>query len=292
MPFMKSSHRALAAFFVALTFAARSASASTIDVQQSGFGFTPQDVTVHVGDTVTWHWSSSSHTVTEGTDGQINGNELWTSPLTQSVPTFSFTFDAAFLAAHPKPNNRYPYFCQPHFPSMIGSVTVSTEPGTPYCFGDDIDPLVTTDCPCMNFGAPGQGCANSVNANGALLAASGATSDPITGADTLVLQASGMPSINSIAAIFLQGATTTPAGLVFGDGVRCASGTLIRLGSKATPGGVAQYPEASDMTVSQRGMVTQGSGVTRYYQTYYRNSSASFCPPATFNVTNAYAIVW
>jgi len=38
--------------------------------------------------------------------------------------------------------------------------------------------------------------------------------------------------------------------------------------------------------------VTIGSGVTRYYQTYYRNSAALFCPPETFNVTSGQRIVW
>ena len=34
-------------------------------------------------------------------------------------------------------------------------------PGTPYCFGDGLDPAVTALCPCANFGTPGHGCANS-----------------------------------------------------------------------------------------------------------------------------------
>ena len=292
---MKSPLRALAPLcivFLSLAWT-RSASANTIDVQQSGFGFVPQDITIQVGDAVTWHWTVFTHTVTEGTDGTIDGNEAWNSPLSQAVPTFSVTFDAAFVAAHPMPGGHYDYFCQPHYPVMIGSITVVSEPGASYCFGDHIDLYVTTDCPCMNFGAPGHGCANSVDANGALLAASGSTAvDPMSGTDTVVLHASSMPSIASIAAIFLQGSADAPAGIVFGDGVRCANGSLIRLGSKTTPGGVAQYPEAGNLSVSQRGMVTPGSGVTRYYQTYYRNSAASFCPPATFNVTNGYRIVW
>ena len=48
----------------------------------------------------------------------------------------------------------------------------------------------------------------------------------------------------------------------------------------------------ADETLSVRGGVTPGLGATRYYQTYYRNSAGSFCPPATFNITNGITIVW
>lgn len=161
---------------------------------------------------------------------------------------------------------------------------------TSYCFADG---SLATGCPCDNNGATGRGCANSINAAGALLVASGSTAiDPMTGTDTIVLSGSGMPNIATTAAVFLQGSAISLAGPVFGDGLRCANGSLIRLGSKATTGGVAQYPEAGNLPVSQRGMVTSGSGSICHYQTYYRNSAAGFCPPATFNVTNALQIVW
>ncbi len=156
-----------------------------------------------------------------------------------------------------------------------------------FCFGDGLDVLVTTSCPCGNFGAAGHGCANSFNPQGAQLATSGATNP-----DTLVLAASGMTNIATTSAIFLQGDQRTSAGLVFGDGVRCVDGNLIRLGNKPTPGGVASYPELGNASISIRGAVTPGGGETRYYQTYYRNAAAAFCPPATFNVTNGSIVVW
>ena len=34
------------------------------------------------------------------------------------------------------------------------------------------------------------------------------------------------------------------------------------------------------------------SGITAYYMAYYRNAAAAFCPPQTFNGTNAYRITW
>jgi hypothetical protein len=157
---------------------------------------------------------------------------------------------------------------------------------TSFCAGDGQDAAVTIACPCGNFGGPGRGCANSVNAQGALLTWSGATNP-----DTLVLSSSGTPSVATISAIFLQGDQRS-GGLVFGDGVRCADGNLVRLGNKATPGGNASYPETGNPSISVRGGVTPGSGTTRYYQTYYRNAAALFCPPATFNVTNGAVVVW
>lgn len=151
-----------------------------------------------------------------------------------------------------------------------------------------------TACPCANSGAPGHGCASSVNAGGALLEAFGHTSsDPVLMTDTVVLSGSGMPS--NATSVFLQGAASIAHGVVFGDGVRCAGGALVRLAVKVCSIGAAHFPEVGDPSVSQRGGVAPGSGSTRVYQTYYRNPDPSFCPVPqgnTFNVTNAITIVW
>ncbi|MBK7876744.1 MAG: endonuclease, partial [Planctomycetes bacterium] len=178
--------------------------------------------------------------------------------------------------------NRNPFIDHPEWVRCIFAGTCNAS--TPICAGDG---TLVTPCPCGNTGGPGRGCANSVAASGALLTTTGATNP-----ETLVLQASGMPSVASVSSIFLQGDALNTAGLVFGDGVRCVDGGLIRIGSKATPGGASQYPEVGNPSISTRGLVTWGSGQTRYYQTYYRNSAAGFCPPATFNVTNGVQVVW
>ncbi|MBK7874529.1 MAG: M36 family metallopeptidase [Planctomycetes bacterium] len=151
-----------------------------------------------------------------------------------------------------------------------------------FCAGDG---TLATACPCANNGATGRGCANSVNANGGVLAASGTTNP-----DTMVLSGSGMPL--NVSAIYLQGSAIASAGIVFGDGVRCVDGTLIRLATKLNVAGASQFPDVGDPLLSVRGGVTPGSGVTRAYQTYYRNSAAAFCPPETFNVTSGWALVW
>ncbi|MBK7876409.1 MAG: hypothetical protein IPJ77_11750 [Planctomycetes bacterium] len=156
--------------------------------------------------------------------------------------------------------------------------------GTPFCAGDNLDPNVTTDCPCANFGTAGNGCANSVNAAGANLAVSG-----MANPDSAVLLGTGMPA--TVSCIYLQGDALTD--VVFGDGVRCAGGTLLRLRTKANVGGASSFPDSTDtVSLSVRGGVVPGSGTVRYYQTYYRNSAALFCPPATFNTTNGIVITW
>ncbi|MFO1010731.1 MAG: hypothetical protein U1F29_11770 [Planctomycetota bacterium] len=156
--------------------------------------------------------------------------------------------------------------------------------GTPFCSGDGSLADHTTPCPCGNSGAAGNGCANSVNANGANLDATGSTV-----ANDVALVGTGMPA--TVSCIYLQGDAL--ADTTFGDGTRCAGGTLIRLRTRANVGGASAFPDSTDtITLSARGGVVPGSGATRYYQTYYRNSSALFCPPETFNVTNGRVIVW
>ncbi|MFO1011592.1 MAG: hypothetical protein U1F29_16145 [Planctomycetota bacterium] len=159
-----------------------------------------------------------------------------------------------------------------------------TLPPTAFCFGDGTLTDHTTPCPCGNNGAAGNGCANSANVNGANLSTTGAT---VT--DNVVLVGSGMPL--TVSCIYLQGTGTDD--IVFGDGVRCTGGTLLRLRTKANSGGASSFPDSVEtVTLSQRGGVTVGSGTVRYYQTYYRNSAALFCPPETFNVTNGIQVTW
>ncbi len=150
-----------------------------------------------------------------------------------------------------------------------------------FCFGDGSG----TACPCGNNGAVGNGCASSVSAAGANLAASGTTS--LT-SDTLVLSGTGMPNSS---ALYFQGTADVAggAGAVFGDGLRCAGGSVIRLGTKFNSAGASQYPTGGDLSVSVRGLVA-GPG-TRTYQCWYRNAAA-FCMPETFNLSNGILVTW
>ena len=158
-------------------------------------------------------------------------------------------------------------------------------PGSAFCAGDGVDPLVTTSCPCGNNGAAGNGCANSIEAGGASLAATGTTSP-----ETIVLAADRMPQF--ALAIYTKSNVWSPTGVVSGDGVLCLGGSIVRMATKRNVGGSSVYPEAGDAALSQRSFTIPGSGATAYYQTYYRNAAATYCTAATINLTNAWQVVW
>lgn len=150
------------------------------------------------------------------------------------------------------------------------------------CFGDGTG----TACPCGNFGTAGRGCASSVSASGALLEVASGT--PSTIVDSILLRASGLPS--TATCLFFQG-TTLLAGSVFGDGLQCTGGTVVRLATKTASSGVAFYPNGVlDAPVSVRGLLTANGG-RRGYQVWYRNA-ATFCNASTFNLTNGLRIDW
>jgi hypothetical protein len=151
-------------------------------------------------------------------------------------------------------------------------------PFTAYCFGDGTG----TACPCANNGTAGNGCASSINPAGGNIAGSGTAS---LAADTLVLTGTGLPNST---ALYFQG--TTQIASAFGDGLRCAGGSVIRLGTKTNVAGTSAYPAAGDQSVSVRGAVTT-AGSVRNYQVWYRNAAA-FCTPSTFNLTNGLSVTW
>ncbi len=151
----------------------------------------------------------------------------------------------------------------------------------PFCFGDGSG----LACPCGNNGAPGNGCANSVVATGGHLASTGTAS---IASDTLALHGSGMPDSS---ALYFQGTTTINSGLgtLFGDGLRCAGGSITRLGTRLNVAGASSYPGAGGASISVRGQVT--SPGLRTYQVWYRNAAA-YCTAFTFNLTNGLSVIW
>jgi len=153
--------------------------------------------------------------------------------------------------------------------------------GVPFCFGDGTG----TACPCANNGVTGNGCANSIFAQGANLAGTGNAS---ISSDSVVLTATNTPNSS---VLFFQGTIqqNAGAGAVFGDGKRCAGGTVIRLGTKNAFAGVSSYPAAGDPSVSVRGLI--GAPGTRTYQAWYRNAAA-FCTASTFNLSNGLEVTW
>jgi hypothetical protein len=160
------------------------------------------------------------------------------------------------------------------------AIVARAEPGVPFCFGDW--------CPCTNNGSNGNGCATSFNPAGGNLTSSGTAS--VSG-DSVVLSASGLS--NSVITFFQGTATAFDqiyGAMSFGDGRRCVAGSVIRLKSVDAPGGVAQYPNPGDLSVSVRGAIP-ATGGARSYQVWYRNA-ADFCTISTFNLTNGLMMTW
>jgi plastocyanin len=101
------------------------AQAATISVDVAPGGqliFSQASVSIQVGDTVTWTWQASGHSVTSGVPGAASG--LFDSGIKSSGSTFSHTFTDP---------GTFPYFCLPHGAccGMTGSVTVAAATPTP-----------------------------------------------------------------------------------------------------------------------------------------------------------------
>jgi plastocyanin len=96
-----------------------SAKATTFQVQigAGGLKFTPQNLTIQLGDTVEWVWAGDEHSTTSGTPGNPDGK--WNSGVRDTGFTFSYTFSTG---------GTFPYYCTPHGSccQMIGSITVTT----------------------------------------------------------------------------------------------------------------------------------------------------------------------
>jgi YVTN family beta-propeller protein len=153
--------------------------------------------------------------------------------------------------------------------------------GSAYCFGDGGG----TACPCGNTApAATGGCLNSLGLSARIQAAGNAS----ISADTLVLSVVGLPNSS---VLFFQGTALVSggAGALFGDGLRCAGGSVVRLKTTIASGNAAQYPQAGDPRVSTKGLVVAAG--LRTYQAWYRNAAA-FCGPQGFNLTNGWRTVW
>jgi len=162
--------------------------------------------------------------------------------------------------------------------------TAIVEPGARVCPGSGF----VTGCPCTGgFGPPPMpvagGCHNSTG-HSAVLVSSGA---PVVSGDTLSITARNLPPN---ASCILAQASGSGNSVVFGDGVRCVSGQVRRMGIVAASNGVANWPPPGSDPISLRGLVPAAGG-TRYYYVNYRDV-LPWCTPATFNLTDTQRIVW
>ena len=148
--------------------------------------------------------------------------------------------------------------------------------GIAYCFGDGSG----TICPCGNSGASGAGCANSSGA-GAVLVGGGSTSVSI---DTLTMNGSNL--IPGQPALCFAGlnAVNNGDGVLFGDGLRCAGGGVVRLG--------VVVPGAGGAATWGPGLGASGgwvAGDVRRFQAWYRDPAGSPCGYG-FNLSNGVEI--
>jgi hypothetical protein len=166
-----------------------------------------------------------------------------------------------------------------------GGVTVlrnATVSGVPFCAGDGSGAA----CPCGNDSPPGSGagCVSSLGVGGMLRGSGSAR----LAHDELVLTGSQMPDAS---ALYFQGSSAVNggAGSVFGDGLRCAGGSVLRLEIASNLAGTSSVPSASAPPLRVQGAVTAPGPVL--YQVWYRNAP-SFCTSATFNLTNGLRVLW
>lgn len=149
--------------------------------------------------------------------------------------------------------------------------------GTPYCFGNGGG----TACPCMNTASAGQGCGNSSGLGGTLIASGSAS----VSADNLQFSASNLLPFQPALLFGANNAINSGNGIAFGDGLRCAGGSLIRLGVQ-TPSG------AGEATWGPSLLTATGwtAGMTRHFQAWYRDPAISPCGSG-FNLTHGVTLV-
>lgn len=150
---------------------------------------------------------------------------------------------------------------------------------TPFCFGDGSGMA----CPCGNPGAGGEGCANS-GGSGGVLATSGSVSASV---DDLAFDATqllaGQPALLFVGLNAIQGGDGAP----FGDGLRCAGGSVVSLGT--------DVPDASGAAVWGPGLgATAGwsAGDERRFQVWYRDPSPASPCGFLFNLTNGIEVTF
>jgi hypothetical protein len=248
-------------------------------------------------------WNAYGWKIRQGLQGgQTLSNSILSAELLDSDvdPTGSINLAEIFASTQPGwtpgPNNtRY---------NSSGTVTGQNPPSGILGSLDPNGPLVGNcrpgtngiiSCPCGNPpSGPNRGCNNSSGTGGASITATGSAS---LAADTVVFTTAGERA--TATSILLQGSSQSATGVVYGQGVRCATGVLKRLFTKSAVGGSITVPNfgAGDPTVSARSAAKGdviAPGNHREYMVYYRDPTVlGSCPAtSTFNGTDGGTIIW
>jgi len=90
--------------------------------------FLPATLTVQVGTTVQWFWSSAGHTVTSGADGTPDGTFCSPAGTTSCASAPPSGAGASFVYTFTRPGT-FPYYCAPHVgDGMKGTIVVTAGP--------------------------------------------------------------------------------------------------------------------------------------------------------------------
>lgn len=146
---------------------------------------------------------------------------------------------------------------------------------TPFCFGDGTG----TNCPCLNFGGPGEGCQNSTGSGGRLARV---TEDMMERLKAVQVRPNNP-------GIFFQGNNELNSGFgnPFGDGLRCTGGSVVQLQIV-----VSNFIGEARTSVSVSGTGGASSGDTKYYQYWYRDPAPAGPCGSAFNLTHGLQITW
>jgi hypothetical protein len=154
----------------------------------------------------------------------------------------------------------------------MDNVRWTTDLGTAYCFGDGSG----TACPCGNMSVAPRGCASSVSPGAHV----NPRNSPSLSANDLVLHASGLPP--TAPALLFQGSSKVNggAGNVFGDGLLCVGGNVVRLGVRQAVASQADWGPGLAHGIS--------GPTTVHFQVWYRNASGP-CGSG-WNLSNGHTI--
>jgi hypothetical protein len=147
------------------------------------------------------------------------------------------------------------------------------EVGAAFCFG------VASNCPCGNGGLGDRGCDIPQATGGVRLTVLRKQTTPTNRA---TVQGDGFPLTGTPGAVIMRG--TGPAEVVFGDGLRCVTVPIVRLGGTTASGGISLH------TFGHGAAAGAGSF---YYEIWFRSQPVMFCDPAAaFNLSNGVRLDW
>ena len=160
-----------------------------------------------------------------------------------------------------------------------------------FCSGQTFASALICQCPCGNCDSTSTGvvgCANGAQLPdlvGAGLTASGSTS---VSESPPTFKLIGGSLVTNQPGLYFQGnnAVNSGSGNTFGDGLRCAGGSVIRLQVRAAnSSGVSE----TNIDLIAKGGIT--SGAVKHYQLWYRDPASTICG-TSFNLTNGVKVTF